>query len=56
MRKAKSIKYLYEASKNVSEKYNTNSFKEFHSPIEVFFLLGSAYRVNNQLDEAIACL
>ncbi len=54
MKRVKSIKYLYDASKNVSEKYSTNSFKEFHSPVEVFFLLGSAYRVNNQLDEAIA--
>jgi tetratricopeptide (TPR) repeat protein len=52
--KVRSIQYLYDASKNVSEKYNTNSFKEFHSPVEVFFLLGSAYRVNNQLDEAVA--
>ena len=52
--KTKAIQYLYDASKNVSVKYSTNSFKEFHSPIEVFFLLGSAYRVNNQLDEAIA--
>jgi tetratricopeptide (TPR) repeat protein len=51
--KIKSIRYLYQASQNVSEKYNTNSFKEFHAPVEVYFLLGSAYRVNNQLDEAI---
>jgi tetratricopeptide (TPR) repeat protein len=52
--KVKAIQYLYDASKNVSVKYNTNSFKEFRSPVEVYFLLGSAYRVNNQLDEAIA--
>ena len=52
--KIKAIQYLQDASKNVSVKYSTNSFKEFHSPVEVFFLLGSAYRVNNQLDEAIA--
>jgi len=52
--KGKAIQYLYDASKNVSTRYNTNSFKEFHSPVEVFFLLGSAYRVNNQLEEAIA--
>lgn len=51
--KNKAIPYLYDASKNVSTRYNTNSFKEFHSPVEVFFLLGSAYRVNDQLDEAI---
>jgi len=52
--KGKAIQFLYDASKNVAVKYNTNSFKEFHSPVEVYFLLGSAYRVNNQLDEAIA--
>ncbi len=54
MKRARQFNYLYDASKNVSVKYNTNSFKEFHSPVEVYFLLGSAYRVNNQLDEAIA--
>lgn len=51
--KDKAIRYLSEASKNISVKYNTNSFKEFHAPIEALFLLGSAYRINNQLDEAI---
>ncbi len=52
--KGKAIKFLQDASNNVSTKYNTNSFKEYHAPVEVFFLLGSAYRVNDQLDEAIA--
>ncbi len=51
--KGKAVKYLAEATKNVSARYNTNSFKEFHAPIEAYFLLGSAYRINNQLDEAI---
>jgi tetratricopeptide (TPR) repeat protein len=51
--KGKAIHYLSDAVKNVSVKYNTNSFKEFHAPIEAYFLLGSAYRINNQLDEAI---
>jgi len=51
--KEKAIPYLEEAVKLVSTRYSTKSFKEFHAPIEAFFLLGSAYRVNNQLDEAI---
>ena len=51
--KEKAIPYLEEATKMVSTHYNTNSFKETNAPIEAYFLLGSAYRVNNQLDEAI---
>jgi tetratricopeptide (TPR) repeat protein len=51
--KAKAIPYLQEASLKVSEKYNSSSFKETNAPVDAFFLLGSAYRINNQLDEAI---
>jgi hypothetical protein len=51
--KEKAIPYLEEAAQHVSTKYNTNSFKETNAPIEAYFILGSAYRVNNQLDEAI---
>jgi hypothetical protein len=52
--KDKSIRYLQEASEHVTTRYNVNSFKEIQAPIETYFLLGSAYRVNNQLPEAIA--
>jgi len=51
--KEKAIPYLEEAVKNVSRRYNVKSFKETNAPIEAYFLLGSAFRVNNQLDEAI---
>jgi tetratricopeptide (TPR) repeat protein len=51
--KAKAIPYLQEASLKVSEKYNSSSFKETNAPVDAFFLLGSAYRINNQLDEAM---
>lgn len=51
--KEKAIHYLEEAVEKVSEKYNPNSFKETNAPIDAFFLLGSAYRVNNELDKAI---
>jgi tetratricopeptide (TPR) repeat protein len=47
------IPYLEEASQKVSEKYNPSSFKETNAPVDALFVLGSAYRINNQLDEAI---
>lgn len=51
--KETAIPYLEEASQKVSEKYNPNSFKEMNAPVDALFLLGSAYRVNSQLDKAI---
>ncbi len=51
--KEAAIQYLEEASQKVSEKYNPNSFKEMNAPVDALFLLGSAYRVDNQLDKAI---
>ncbi len=51
--KAESIEYLENASKNVNLKYRENSFKETKAPLEVFFYLGNAYRINGQLDKAI---
>jgi hypothetical protein len=50
--KAKAIPYLEDAAQKVSEKYNESSFKETNAPVDVLFLLGSAYRVNNELDKA----
>jgi tetratricopeptide (TPR) repeat protein len=52
--KDKAVRYLEEAVQKVSVRYNINSFKETSAPIEAYFLLGSAYRVNNRLDDAIA--
>lgn len=51
--KAKAIPYLEEAVQKVSEKYNPSSFKETSAPVDAWFLLGSAYRVNNELSKAI---
>jgi len=51
--KAKAIDYLEQAVQKISEKYNPNSFKETDAPVDALFLLGSAYRVNNQIDEAM---
>jgi hypothetical protein len=52
--KDKAIPYLEEACDKISLKYKVNSYKETNAPVEALFLLGSAYRVNNRLDEAIA--
>ena len=51
--KNKAIPYLEEAARKISEKYNPSSFKESDAPVDALFLLGSAYRVNNQIDEAM---
>jgi tetratricopeptide (TPR) repeat protein len=52
-RKQLAISYLEEAVQHVSTKYDDKSFRETNAPVEAYFLLGSAYRVNNQLQEAI---
>jgi tetratricopeptide (TPR) repeat protein len=51
--KEKAIPYLEEAAQKISEKYSASSFKETNAPIDALFLLGSAYRVNNEIDKAI---
>jgi len=51
--KAKAIPYLEEAVQKVSVKYSPNSLKEENASFEAYFALGSAYRVNNELDKAI---
>jgi tetratricopeptide (TPR) repeat protein len=51
--KGKAIPYLEEAAQKVSEKYRADSFKETNAPVDALFLLGSAYRISNRLDDAI---
>jgi tetratricopeptide (TPR) repeat protein len=51
--KEKAIAYLEEAVQKVSAKYNPNSLNEENASFEAYFTLGSAYRVNNDLDKAI---
>ena len=53
-KKEDAIGYLEKAVQNVSLKYKENSFKETRAPLEAFFYLGTAYRINNQLEKAIA--
>lgn len=51
--KGRSIKYLEDASKHVTEKYRINSFKEKLAPHDALYYLGQAYRVNGELNKAI---
>ena len=51
--KQKSIDYLLKASRNINMNYKENSIKETKAPYDVLFYLGNAYRINNQLDEAL---
>lgn len=52
-RKSESIQYLEKACENINLKYKENSFKENSAPLEAYFYLGNAYRINGQLDRAI---
>jgi hypothetical protein len=49
----KAIPLLEDAVQKVSVKYNPGSFKETKAPVDAWFLLGSAYRIHNRLDDAI---
>ncbi len=51
--KDKAISYLEFAAKNTSYEANEESFNETRAPLDVYFQLGNAYRVNNLLDKAI---
>jgi hypothetical protein len=51
--KQKSIDYLLKASKNINPNYKENNIKETKAPYDVLFYLGNAYRINNELDEAL---
>ncbi len=51
--KEKAISFLEEAAKNASYDANEKSFNETRAPLDVYFQLGNAYRVNNMLDKAI---
>jgi len=51
--KQKSIDYLLKASKNINPNYKENSIKETKAPYDILFYLGNAYRINNQLEDAL---
>jgi tetratricopeptide (TPR) repeat protein len=54
--KIQSIGFLEEAAKNISDNYKIGFFSEKKAPKEALFYLGIAYRINNNLDEAISTL
>ena len=51
--KHKAITYLEKAITDITPKYRQNSFRETHAPLDAYFYLGNAYRVNNMLDKAL---
>ncbi|MEX2370635.1 MAG: hypothetical protein WD578_06490 [Bacteroidales bacterium] len=51
--KEKSIRYLELASKNINPKYKENNFKEKAAPLEVYYYLGQAYLINDNIDKAL---
>lgn len=53
-RKDQAIPYLKKASSTVTEGCREHLYRENCVPIDVFFYLGDAYRINNELDKAIA--
>lgn len=51
-RKTEAISYLENASTRISEKYTESHLNETNAPPQVLFLLGTAYQINNQFEEA----
>jgi len=51
--KEKAITYLEKAIQNINPEYKDNSYKETAAPLEAYFYLGNAYRINNQIEKAI---
>ena len=52
--KEMAVPYLEKAVKNISDKYNEGSFAEVFAPADALLYLGNAYRINKELDKAIA--
>ena len=52
---SQAVLYLEKAIKRTTEKnkYKSKSFEEKNAPLHAYFYLGNAYRINNQLSEAL---
>ncbi len=50
--KQQAIPYLEKATKRVSSAYIEGSFHETHAPLDAWYFLGNAYRINYQFDKA----
>jgi hypothetical protein len=51
--KIKAIKYLEDAIKNIDPKYKEDKFNETGAPYDALYYLANAYRINNQIDNAL---
>lgn len=51
--KEKAVPYLQKAAQNVSAAYKDGIVTEKRAPLDAFLFLGNAFRINNQLDNAI---
>ncbi|HZK61355.1 MAG TPA: tetratricopeptide repeat protein, partial [Anaerovoracaceae bacterium] len=52
--KEKAIIYLEDAVKSINPKYKEGKFRESGAPYDALYYLANAYRINNQLDKALA--
>jgi hypothetical protein len=50
----KAVAFLEEAAKHITSKYKANDLSERQAPLHALFYLGNAYRIDNQLDKALA--
>lgn len=50
---AKAIEHFIKATENTTFKYRKNYYPEKRAPHHTWFFLGNAYRINNQLEEAL---
>lgn len=53
-RKHEAISYLEAAVKDINPHYKEGRFRETKAPYDAYYYLANAYRINNQLDKAIA--
>jgi WD40-like Beta Propeller Repeat len=51
--KAKAISYLEDAVKNINPNYKEGKFNETGAPYDALYYLANAYRINNQIDNAL---
>ena len=51
--KHQAITYLEKAIQNINPKYKEGNYKETGAPIDAYYYLGNAYRINNMLEKAI---
>ncbi len=47
------VRYLEDAVKNINPNYREGKFKEAGAPYDALYYLANAYRINNQLDNAL---